>query len=168
MIKYLETHGLKHFTMRPRLEDNGILILSPRCLHLIDLFCAFLLSECQGKGPAEMPLKICRRCALLFVSERKSTEFCPTTKCQWKAYWTPERKSDHEYVRRLTQLADKCSSSSGGYSVADLRKKLEQPKVRQRLQQIEECWHAEWPGIVKKVAEVKKCASAKSRRKASC
>lgn len=152
-VKYFENHGLKHFTIRPSLQD-GRLILFPRCVHLVDVFCAFLLNECSDKKPSEMALKTCRQCKKLFSSQqRKVAEFC-SGKCRENNFWTPKRRRDYRYVQRLDELAQKCSKGTHGFSIKDLRAKLAKTKVAVRLDRIKKDWK-DWPKIIRMIQAIK-------------
>ena len=144
-IKYFEDHGLKHFRIRPSLQD-GRLILFPRCIHSVDLFCAFLLNECSGKPTSEMPIKTCRQCEKLFWSPSRVAEFC-SRDCQWNHYWTPERKRDDTYIKRLEEFIDNCRGQKRGFSHKDLRAKLMLDGVAGRVNLIEKRWLREWPKL---------------------
>jgi hypothetical protein len=132
-VRYFENHGLNHFRSRLSLQD-GKLLLVPQLVHLVDVFCACILDRCLGRKSSEMPIKICPRCHKFFSSQRR--EFC-STDCQWKHYWTPERRSDDKWVKDLQKFSEMCKPKYGR-SVADLRKKLVLPKVTRRLKSIKE------------------------------
>ena len=112
-------------------ESRRVLVLVPRCIHFVDLFCGFLLIECSGKKLSEMPIKVCLHCRQLFAPPKKA-EFCTRT-CQWKHYWTPERRRDDIYVRRLEQRAKECLGRRYGFSMKDLQSMLVSRKVSERL-----------------------------------
>jgi hypothetical protein len=147
-IRYFEIHGLKHLRIRASLQE-GRLILSPRCIHLVDLFCAFLLNECSGKKLSEMPVKVCLHCRRLFAPP-KGAEFC-TRMCQWKHYWTPERRRDDIYVKRLEQRAKECLGRQHGFSISDLQSMLTSRKVSERLKRIEKDWK-DWPRMIERIS----------------
>jgi hypothetical protein len=141
-VRYFENHGLKHFKSRLCLQD-GRLLLVPRLVHLVDLFCASILNRCLGRPPSGMPIKICPRCRTFFASQRR--EFC-SKDCQWRHYWTPERRSDDKWVKDLEKFSKKCEQKYGR-SIADLHEKLASPKVMQRLKSIKEKAEKEdWAG----------------------
>jgi hypothetical protein len=130
-IRYFENHGLNHFKSRLSLQE-GRLLLVPRCVHLVDLFCACILDRCLGRRSSEMPIKICLRCGIFFSNRRGV--FC-SKNCQWKHYWTPERRADDKWIRDLETFSKACIPKYGR-SVADLRKRLALPRVNQRLESI--------------------------------
>lgn len=153
-IKYFEDHGLKHFKIHPALEGGHHggpvrLELRPRCEHFVDLFCAFLLSECSGKTQSEMPVKFCRRCGKLFGSHQTKAGFC-SRDCQWRNYWTPERKRDDKFVKDLQKFAESCKPRYGR-SIENLRAKLAANK--QRLDKIKMVWKG-WPTILDKIHSI--------------
>ena len=90
------------------------------------------------------------------MSERK--QFC-STDCQWRHYWTPERRSDDKWVKDLEEFSRTCKPEYGR-SVEDLPKKLALPKVVQRLQLIKQKAETEewagWPKIVRKLEAIEK------------
>ena len=51
-IRYFENHGLNHFRSRLSLQE-GRLLLVPRLVHLVDLFCACILNRCLGRRSSE-------------------------------------------------------------------------------------------------------------------
>ncbi len=130
-IRYFEDHGLRHFRSRLSLQ-NGRLLPLPRIVHLVDVFCACILDRCLGRTVSEMLLKICPRCGKLFLSQR--SKFCSEI-CQWKSYWTPERRSDDKWVKDLEKFSERCRPKYGR-SIEDLQKRLALPKVIQRLESI--------------------------------
>jgi hypothetical protein len=156
-IKYFEDHGLKHFRIRPSLMENR-LILSPRCVHFVDLLCAFLLHECSGKRTTEMPIKTCGQCGKLFWSPSKAAEFC-SRDCQWNHYWTPERKRDDTYIKRLEEFVDNCTRQTHGFSRKDLGAKLTSHQVAKRLNLIEKRWIREWPKLATRVRAIQSAIS---------
>jgi hypothetical protein len=88
-----------------------------------------------------MPLKFCRKCGKLFFTDmegmaRERKQFCSTT-CQETSHWTKGKKarSDAGFVERLL---DK--------SLADLRKRVATPAVRERLTRIQTDW-ANWQKV---------------------
>ena len=147
-VRYFEDHGLKHFRFYASVQE-GRLLLFPRCNHLIDPFCAFLLHQCEGKRPEQMPVKLCPQCRRLFLAQG-AKKFC-SAPCHDKAFWTPERKADYAYVCRL-----------GDYSKADLQKRLEEQKVQNRLDEIETRWPA-WQTINDKVGNIRAVSDRKGR-----
>jgi hypothetical protein len=157
-IRYFENHGLTHFRSRLSLQE-GRLLLVPRVVHLIDVFCACVLDHCLGRRPSEMALKICPRCRKFFSSQRR--EFC-SKECQWKHYWTRERRSDDKWVKDLEKFSEKCRPRYGR-SVEDLRKKLALPKVMRRLKSLKgkigkEDWTG-WTQIARRIAAIEKLAA---------
>src|SRR5579859_1628557 len=60
-VRYFEDHALTHFRSRLSLQE-GRLLLVPRLVHLVDVFCACLLDRCLYRKSSEMPIKICPRC----------------------------------------------------------------------------------------------------------
>lgn len=153
-VKYFEDHGLKHLRIRATLQD--CLYLLPRYHHLVDLFCAFLLNECAGKALSEMPFKVCGQCERLFSPQRLEAEYC-SDKCRREKFWTPERHRDYTYVSRLEEFTKKCASGKFGYSVNDLRDKLQQSAAR--LAEIENRWH-NWRKITEKIQGIRDCRAA--------
>jgi hypothetical protein len=154
-IRYFENHGLKHFKSRLSLQDSRLLLV-PRLAHFVDLFCAGILNRCLGRPPSGMPIKICPRCRKFFASQRR--EFC-SKDCQWRHYWTPERRSDDKWVKDLEKYCERCERKYGR-SVADLRKKLASPNVTHRLKSIKgkiekEDW-AGWGKIAQRIASIEK------------
>lgn len=160
-IRYFESHGLRHFRSHLSLQDGRLLPL-PRIVHLVDVFCACMLDRCLGREVAEMPIKICPRCRKLFMSER--SKFC-SKDCQWKHYWTPERRSDDKWTKDLEKFSDRCKLKYGR-SVADLQKKLASPKAMRRLKAIKEKTEKEdwagWARIAQRIEAIEKLA-AKAR-----
>jgi hypothetical protein len=157
-IGYFENHGLIHFRSRLSLQE-GRLLLVPRVVHLIDVFCACVLDHCLGRRPSEMAIKICPRCGKFFSSQRR--EFC-SKDCQWKHYWTRERRSDDKWVKDLEKFSEKCRPQYGR-SVEDLRKKLALPKVIRRLKSLKakigkEDWTG-WRQIARRIAAIEKLAA---------
>ena len=156
-IRYFEHHGLKHFKTRLSLQED-MLLVTPRFAHLVDLFCACILSRSIRKKTGELPIKICPRCKKFFLSERG--KYC-SQECQWKHYWTPERRSDDKWVKDLEKFSQTCKPKYGR-STADLQKKLALPRVRDRLKLIKRKIETEnWPGwakIAKKIDGIEKLA----------
>jgi len=158
-VAYFERHGLKHFQNRLALEnsdgvagENSRLAFYFRPLHVIDLFCAFLVKECRDREPSSMPIKVCNRCDKFFSTHalgkaRTRKRYC-SAKCQRGTYWTRERRSDYRYVERLDPHPE---SSTGMYSHPDLRKRLKKTKVKARLQKIKARW-ADWQRLQDKLA----------------
>jgi hypothetical protein len=159
-IRYFEIHGLKHLRIRASLQ-GGRLILVPRCIHFVDLFCAFLLNECSGKKLSEMPIKVCLHCRQVFAPP-KGAEFC-TRRCQWKHYWTPERRRDDIYVKRLEQRAKECLGRRHGFSMKDLQSLLTSRKVSERLKSIEKDWN-DWPRMIERISTLKASLGAQEKR----
>jgi len=157
-IQYFDNHGLKHFKRRLSLQE-GRLLLVPRLVHLVDVFCACILNRCLGKKSSEMAIKICPRCDRFFASQRRN--FC-SANCQWKHYWTPERRADDKWVKDLERVAERCKPKYGS-SVADLQKRLALPKVTERLKSIKkkiekEDWTG-WARIAKRINAIEKLAA---------
>jgi len=105
-----------------------------------------------------MAVKICPRCRKFFSSERKG--FC-SKDCQWKHYWTPERRADDKWVKDLVKFSEGCKAKYGR-SVSDLQRKLALPKVTQRLKSIKgkiekEDW-AGWAKIAQRIGAIEKRA----------
>jgi hypothetical protein len=144
-IRYFESHGLRHFRSSLSLQQ-GRLFPVPRIVHLVDVFCACILDRCLGRKVSEMAFKICPRCHNLFLSERK--QFC-SSQCQWKYYWTPERRADDKWVKDLEKFSKVCKPRYRR-SIADLRKRLALPKVMHRLASIKKKIEKEdWAGWAK-------------------
>jgi hypothetical protein len=157
-VRYFEAHGLRHFRSSLSLQE-GRLLPVPRIVHLVDMFCACILDRCLGRKVSEMPVKICPRCRKLFLSKRK--EFC-SKDCQWKSYWTPERRSDDKWVKDLEKFSERCRREYGR-SILDLRKRLALPKVIQRLESIKkriakQDW-AGWAKIAQRIEAIEKLAA---------
>jgi len=150
-IRYFEIHGLKHLRIHASLQ-GGRLVLVPRCIHFVDLFCGFLLIECSGKKLSEMPIKVCLHCRQLFAPPKRA-EFCTRT-CQWKHYWTPERRRDDIYVRRLEQRAKECLGRRYGFSMKDLQSMLVSRKVSERLKRVETDWK-DWPRMIDRISTLR-------------
>lgn len=157
-IKYLEAHGLRHFRIHLSLQE-GRLVPAPRIEHLIDLFCAYLLDRCLDRKVSEMPIKICPKCGKMFLSQRK--QFC-SGQCQWKSYWTAQRRADDKWVKDLKNFAERCKPRYGR-SISDLRERLERPKVVQRLKSIKRRGTAEdwrgWTRILERIKSIEGLAS---------
>jgi len=163
--RFFETHGLRHFKTRLSLQGDRLMPF-PRVVHLVDLFCAYILDRCLGRKVSEMPIKICPTCQKLFLSERR--QFC-SKDCQWKHYWTPERRSDDKWVKDLEKFSERCKPKYGR-SVADLQKKLASAKVMQRLKAIKEKagkedW-AGWARIAQRIEAIEKLATGSKARAA--
>ena len=157
-VRYFEAHGIRHFRSSLSLQEGRLLPL-PRIVHLVDVFCACILDRCLGRKVSEMPVKICPRCRKLFSSKRR--EFC-SKDCQWKSYWTPARRADDKWIKDLEKFSERCRPKYGR-SVADLRKKLALPKVRQRLESIKknianEDWTG-WARIAQRITVVEDVAA---------
>lgn len=157
-IRFFESHGVTHFRSRLSLQ-HGRLLPVPRIVHPVDVFCACMLDSCLGRTVSEMPVKICPRCHKLFLSERRG--FC-SKECQWKHYWTPERRSDDKWIKDLEKFSERCKPLYGR-TIADLQKKLELPKVKQRLKSIKkkienEDW-AGWAKIARRIGEIERLAT---------
>lgn len=154
-IRYFENHGLNHFRSRLSLQE-GRLLLVPRLVHFIDLFCACILNSCLGRKSSEMPTKICPRCRKFFASPRRG--FC-SKDCQWAHYWTPERRSDDKWVKDLEKFSEHCTQRYGR-TMEDLQKRLALPKVIQRLElikkKIEKGDWAGWSKIARRIEAIEK------------
>jgi hypothetical protein len=145
-VRYFDDHALRHFRKVLYLRD-GNLRLDAQPLHLVDLFCYFLLRECQDKSPGQMPLRLCQRCGKLFTAQGVK-KFC-SEKCHDKAFWTKERRADYQYLGRLED-----------YSPTDLFRKLQQPKVKTRLKEIENRWST-WNKVAEKIRSINTTATRK-------
>ena len=157
-VRYFEAHGIRHFRSSLSLQE-GRLLPRPRIVHLVDVFCACILDRCLGRKVSEMPVKICPRCHQLFLSKRR--DFC-SKDCQWKSYWTPARRADDKWIKDLEKFSERCRPKYGR-SVADLRKKLALPKVRQRLESIKknianEDWTG-WARIAQRITVIEDVAA---------
>lgn len=157
-IRYFENHGLNHFRSRLSLQE-GRLLLVPRLVHFVDLFCACILNRCLGRKSSEMPIKICVRCGKFF-SDRRGV-FC-SKDCQWKHYWTSDRRADDKWVKYLEKFSKHCQPKYGR-SIADLRKRMALPKMTQRLESIKkkiekEDW-AGWVRIAQRIEAIEKLAA---------
>jgi hypothetical protein len=151
-LSYFEEHGLRHFKLTPLLID-GRLSLGIDRTHLVDLFCAYLLNECNERDLAEMPLKVCRRCEKLFSSNLKSAEFC-STKCREKSFWTPERKRDYNKVCRWETHAENSLKKKHGFTIADMNRLKEITSKNQVLDKIAARWK-DWPKITEKIERIR-------------
>jgi hypothetical protein len=146
-VAYFEDHGVKHFQRHLYLRDGRLLsIWTPK--HMVDLFCVFLLAECAGKTPSQMPIKLCRRCPKLFFTDlegkaRERKQFCSLT-CQQVGHWTKSNsaRSDSGFVERLLEN-----------SRSELQTRLAKPAVRARLGKIKTDW-PDWKTILEKVKEI--------------
>jgi hypothetical protein len=156
-IKYFQEHGLQHTKLRVMMPDGMRLFSHASCTHWVDLFCIFLLRECSGRFPHQMPIKLCRYCGKLFSTTRSDTEFCPGRGCQRKNFWSEERHNDYEFVRRHMKFAENCLRPQFGYSLEDLRTKLEKPKVKRRLEAIRKRW-PDWQKILKMMKTMEETA----------
>jgi hypothetical protein len=157
-VRYFESHGIRHFRSSLSLQE-GRLLPRPRIVHLVDVFCACILDRCLGRKVSEMPVKICPKCRQLFLSKRR--DFC-SKDCQWKSYWTPARRADDKWIKDLEKFSERCRPKYGR-SVADLRKKLALPKVRQRLESIKknianEDWTG-WARIAQRITVIEDVAA---------
>ena len=152
-IKYFQEHGLQHIKLHVMMPDGMRLFSHANCTHWVDLFCIFLLRECSGRFPHQMPIKLCRYCGKLFSTTRSDTEFCPGRGCQRKNFWTEARHNDYEFVRRHMKFAENCLSPQSGYSLEDLRTKLDKPRVKQRLQAIQQRW-SDWQKILEMIKTI--------------
>jgi hypothetical protein len=145
-LAYLEKHGMKHFKLLPYVKD-GRFWFAPQIECFVDALCAFLLAECAGKYPEDMPIKLCLGCGKLFSvtslsgQRRRKKEHC-SKGCQRRGWWSKERHRDDVYVKRLEE-----------YKLAALRRRLENPKVQKRLEKIKNTWK-DWPTIIKRVSEI--------------
>jgi hypothetical protein len=163
--QYFEEHGLQHIKLHVMIPDGQRLASYASCTHWVDLFCAFLLRECGGKYPRQMPIKLCRRCGKLFSSTRSDTQFCPGGDCQRKNFWNDERHRDYEFARRHLKFAENCVRRQFGYSIDDLRSKLAKPGVKARLQSIRQRWK-DWPQILAMIGRAEKLALGSKRSRA--
>jgi len=162
-VRYFEAHGIRHFSSSLSLQENRLLPV-PRIVHLVDVFCGCVLDRCLARKPSEMPVKLCPRCRNLFLSRRR--EFC-SKECQWKSYWTPARRADDKWIKEVEKFSEHCSPKYGR-SIADLREKLELPKVRQRLESIKkkianEDWTG-WTRIAQRIKAIEGVAARSGSR----
>ena len=161
-VDYFEKHGMVDFKLLPFVKDD-CLYLVPRCSCLIDVFCYFLLNECAGKKPDELPVKICPSCGRFFSAfdltggARIRKQHCSNS-CQQGGWWPKDKRADHAYVKRLWEFAESASKGKSGYTPADLRKRLNRPRDRQRLEKIKNRWSKDWPRIVERIAEIERLA----------
>jgi hypothetical protein len=151
-LLYFEAHGLNNFKLSARLDD-GKLVLQPEYPHLEDLFCAYLINECNGKSPPEMPLKICRPCGKLFASDLASAEYC-SAKCRGKSFWTPERKRDYNKISRWEQQAANALKQKHGFTLADLDHLKKITARDNALDEIATRWE-NWPKMTEKVTYIR-------------
>ena len=157
-VQYFENHGLKHFKSRLSLQEGRLLAI-PRIVHLVDVFCACILKGCLGNKPSEMTIKLCPTCDKFFANQRRG--YC-SPDCQWKHYWTPERRANDKWVKELEKFAETCKPKYRR-SVADLRNKLALPKVVGRLKSIKckignEDWSG-WAKIAERINTIEKLAA---------
>jgi hypothetical protein len=157
-LNFLEDHGLRHIKIRAQMAGDRIYTYF-EFRHWIDIFCSFLLGECCGRRPCEMPIKLCRLCGRLFVPERSDAEYCKEGGCQRKSYWTDERHRDYEYVRRYLRIAEDCISRRHGFRIADLQGILKKPKVKNKLRDIEQRWK-NWPKITEQIKRLRKLGAS--------
>jgi len=155
-LSYFEEHGLKHFKLTAILLD-GRVALRPGYLHFVDLFCAYLMNECNDQTPDEMPLKVCRRCEKLFSSDLKSAEFC-SNKCREKSFWTSERKRDYNKVCRWETQAANSLKQRHGFTLADLDRLKKITAKNDTLDKIVARWK-DWPKITEKVERIQAAIS---------
>lgn len=161
-VEYFERHGLRDFKLGVSLQE-GKLLLFHRLRHIVDIFCAFLINECAGKKPDEMPVKICLSCGNLFSvfklkgKARARKRHC-SLNCQQAGWWTKEKRADDVYVKRLSEFAENALDWKHGYAPVNLRERLERARVKQRLEKIKNRWPKEWPKIVERVAEIERLA----------
>lgn len=164
-VEYFERHGLRDFKLRASLQE-GELLLFPRLQHIVDIFCAFLINECAGKKPDDMPVKICLSCGKLFSvfklkgKTRARKRHC-SLNCQQAGWWTKEKRADDVYVKRLSEVAEYALTGKHGYAAANLRERLDRPRVKQRLEKIKNRWEREWPKIAERVAEIEQSAQSR-------
>jgi hypothetical protein len=82
--------------------------------------------------------------------------------CQWKYYWTPERRSDDKWVKDLEKFSEHCKPKYGR-SIVDLQKRLALPKVIQRLESIKKKIEKEdwvgWARIAQRIEAIEKLAA---------
>jgi hypothetical protein len=148
-LEYFEIHGLRHLKTRLSLQE-GRLILAPRYYHLVDLFCAALVSQCRERKPSEVPFGLCPECQRLFYrSSQRMKAFC-SRKCQWRHHWTAEKRRDDRYVKRLEELSTNSARRIRGFSAEDLSKRLAAAAVEQRLHTIAQRWTSEWPRLTQR------------------
>jgi hypothetical protein len=157
-VRYFEIHGLEHFKNRLSLQE-GRLIALPRIVHLVDVFCACILQGSLATQPTEMAIKLCPQCEKFFANQRR--DFCSSL-CQWKHYWTPERRADDKWVKDLKNFSEKCKPKYGR-SAADLQKKLALPNVARRMNSIKgkidkEDWTG-WGKIAERINTIEKFAA---------
>jgi hypothetical protein len=145
-VAYFEDHGV-HFRRHLGLK-RGRLLSWWLPDHMIDLFCVFLLAECEGKTPSEMPLKLCGKCSKLFFTDleggaRERKKFCSTS-CQQGDHWTKSNRarSDFGFVERLLENDS-----------IKLRQRLAKPAVQERLSGIRSKWK-DWQALMLKVKRV--------------
>lgn len=146
-VAYFEDHAVKQFQQHLYLRDGRLLSTwTPK--HLVDLFCVFLLAECAGKAPSQMPMKLCRGCDKLFFTAlegkaRDRKQFC-SLQCQQGGHWTKSNRarSDSGFVERLLEN-----------SSTELRERLANPIVRERLARIKNEW-PEWKTVMEKVKTI--------------
>jgi hypothetical protein len=82
--------------------------------------------------------------------------------CQWKYYWTQERRADDKWVKDLEKFSEHCKRQYGR-SIEDLQKRRARPKVIERLESIKkkiekEDW-AGWARIAQRIEAIEKLAA---------
>jgi enolase len=83
--------------------------------------------------------------------------FC-SSDCQWKHYWTPERRADDKWVKDLEKFAETCKPKYRR-TVSDLHKKLAMPRLVSIKKKIAtEDW-AGWAAIAKRINGIAKLAA---------
>ena len=157
-VSYFEAHGLKNFQRHLSLQQ-GILLSRPRLHRYVDLFCAYVLDLTLDCEPSEMPIKICPNCQMFFASQRN--KYC-SSRCQWKNYWTPERRKHDKWVRDLEVFLKMCKPRYGR-SIRDLRSRLSTPKAIQRIAAIRqlaasESWSG-WANVIERLNSVERAAA---------
>ena len=103
--------------------------------------------------PAEMPVKVCRRCEKLFASDLKSAEFC-SSQCREKSFWTSDRKRDYNKVCRWETHAANSVKQENGFTLADLNRLKKITGKKNALDNIAFRWK-DWTKIAEKVDRIR-------------
>lgn len=105
-VDYLEKRGVRAFKWSLRWMDGRLLLCPDRPRNLVDLFCAFMVEQCAGKLPKELPVRRCASvgCGRFFLVARRSGKFC-SDNCRVKSYWTREKRRKYMRKWRLAQLS---------------------------------------------------------------
>jgi hypothetical protein len=104
-LGYLKTHGVSEFKRHPHVLSGRVCLLS-QWKHPIDPFCAFLLEQCAGKLPTELPVRLCarRECRRFFTFFRNTGKFCSSS-CRARSHGTPETRRKYMREWRAKKLS---------------------------------------------------------------